>query len=345
MKNFSFIQKSRLFYKITILVFLILILAIGVITAVSIREQTKITMNELIEKNKIISKHLSSSIKSAFWTLNWIFVEKQMQEITNTKDVTFLELIKPNGEIYMSSGKKELKENVLSTQLVNLEEQTLSDGLNPKTHESIKLIQTPIKIGSDKWTLIMGISLKPVKETRKRVLKNAIIWGSTIFILGVLVSFWFARGLTMPIKKLVEGTKEIGKGNLDYKIHIKSLGELRELADSFNDMAEDLKRTTTSRDELAIEINERKQAEDNLRREREQLSTILDGNPIPIFMIDQDHKVVFWNRAIENVSMVLRENALNKTVSESLRPVYPNRIPPILADLMIEMTDEELMKR
>ncbi|HSQ87057.1 MAG TPA: ATP-binding protein, partial [Desulfobacterales bacterium] len=149
----------------------------------------------------------------------------------------------------------------------------------------------------------------------------------------------------MPIKKLVEGTKEIGKGNLDYKINIKSLGELGELADSFNDMAEDLKRTTTSRDELAIEINERKQAEENLRSEREQLATILDGNPIPIFMIDQDHKVVFWNRALENVSMVLRENALNKTVSESLRPVYPNRIPPILADLMLEMTDEELMKR
>jgi PAS domain S-box-containing protein len=343
MKNFSFIRKSSLFYKITILVFFTLILAIGVITAVSIREQTKITMNELIEKNKIISKHLSSSIKSAFWTLNWLFVEKQMQEITNTRDVTFLELIKPNGEIYMSSGKTELKENVLSTQLVNLEEQTLIDGLNPKTDELIKLIKTPIKIGSDKWTLIMGISLKAVKEARKRVLKNAIIWGSTIFILGVLVSFWFTRGLTMPIKKLVEGTKEIGKGNLDYKIHIKSLGELRELADSFNDMAEDLKRTTTSRDELAIEINERKQAEENLRNEREQLATILDGNPIPIFMIDQNHKVIFWNRALENVSMVPREKALDKTVSESLRPVYPNRIPPILADLMLEMTDEELM--
>ena len=345
MKNFSFIRKSSLFYKITILVFLTLILTIGVITAVSIREQTKITMNELIEKNKIISKHLSSSIKSAFWSLNWLFVEKQMQEITNTRDVTFLELIKPNGEIYMSSGEIELKEKILFSQFMNLEVQTLKDDLNPESDGLIKLIITPIKIGDDKWTLIMGVSLKAVKEARKRVLINAIIWGSTIFILGVLVSFWFARGLTMPIKNLVEGTKEIGKGNLDYKIHIKSLGELGELADSFNDMAEDLKRTTTSRDELAIEINERKQAEDNLRREREQLATILDGNPIPIFMIDQNHRVVFWNRALENVSMVPRKNALNKTVSESLRPVYPNRIPPILADLMLEMTDEELVSR
>ena len=345
MKNFSFIRKSSLFYKITILVFLTLILTIGVITAVSIREQTKITMNELIEKNKIISKHLSSSIKSAFWSLNWLFVEKQMQEITNTRDVTFLELIKPNGEIYMSSGEIELKEKILFSQFMNLEVQTLKDDLNPESDGLIKLIITPIKIGDDKWTLIMGVSLKAVKEARKRVLINAIIWGSTIFILGVLVSFWFARGLTMPIKNLVEGTKEIGKGNLDYKIHIKSLGELRELADAFNDMAEDLKRTTTSRDELAIEINERKQAEDNLRREREQLAIILDGNPMPIFMIDQNHKVIFWNRALENVSMVPRENALNRTASESLRPVYPNRIPPILADLMLEMTDEELMSR
>jgi PAS domain S-box-containing protein len=343
MKNLSFIQKSSLFYKITFLVFLTLILATGVSTAVSIREQSKIMMHELIEKNKIISKHLSSSIKSAFWSLNWLFVEKQMQEITNTRDVTFLELIKPNGEIYMSSGKEELKENVLPPQLVDLEEQTLNNGLIPKTDELIKLIITPIKIGSEKWMLIMGISLKEVKEAKKRVLKNAIIWESSIFILGVLVSFWFARGLTMPIKLLVEGTKEIGKGNLEHRIQIKSLSELGELANSFNDMTEDLKRTTTSRDELAIEINERKQAEDNLRREREQLATILDGNPIPIFMIDQDHQVVFWNRALENVSMISREHALNKTVSETLRPVYPNRTPPILADLILEMTDEELM--
>ena len=183
MKNFSFIRKSSLFYKITILVFLTLILTIGVITAVSIREQTKITMNELIEKNKIISKHLSSSIKSAFWSLNWLFVEKQMQEITNTRDVTFLELIKPNGEIYMSSGEIELKEKILFSQLMNLEVQTLKDDLNPESDGLIKLIITPIKIGDDKWTLIMGVSLKAVKEARKRVLINAVIWGSTIFIL------------------------------------------------------------------------------------------------------------------------------------------------------------------
>ena len=275
MKNLPFIPKMGLFYKIAFLVLLTLIIAIGVSTAVSIREQTKTIKRELIGKNKAISEHLASSVKSAFWSLNWLFVEKQMQEITKSEDVTFLELIKPNGEVYLSSGDKKLEENVLPPILMNLEKQILKEGLSPKTGGSIKLIITPFKIGSDKWTLVVGLSLKEVEEAKKRILKNNIIWGSTIFLLGVFLSFFLARGLTKPIKQLVEGTMEIGKGNLDYRINIKSLDELGTLADSFNDMAEGLKKTTTSRDQLAIEVNERKQAEEALKASLKEKEVLL----------------------------------------------------------------------
>ena len=81
----------------------------------------------------------------------------------------------------------------------------------------------------------------------------------------MLISFFFARGMTMPVRLLAEGTKEIGKGNLDYRIKTKGFDELGNLANSFNRMAEDLKKTTTSRDQLAIEIDERKRAEKALR--------------------------------------------------------------------------------
>ena len=275
MKNIPFIKKTGLFYKTASMVLLTLILAIGVSTAVSIREQTKTITTELIDKNKVISKHLASSAKNAFWSLNWLFVEKQMQEITKSEDVTFLELIKPNGEVYLSSGDKKLEENVLPPILMNLEKQILKEGLSPKTGGSIKLIITPFKIGSDKWTLVVGLSLKEVEEAKKRILKNNIIWGSTIFLLGVFLSFFLARGLTKPIKQLVEGTMEIGKGNLDYRINIKSLDELGTLADSFNDMAEGLKKTTTSRDQLAIEVNERKQAEEALKASLKEKEVLL----------------------------------------------------------------------
>jgi len=100
--------------------------------------------------------------------------------------------------------------------------------------------------------------------------------------------------MTRPIKQLVEGTKEIGRGNLDYRINIKGLDELGELAGSFNDMAEDLKKTTTSRDLLAAEINERKQAEQALRDSEEKYRLLVE-NTIEGIMVIQDGKAVFFN--------------------------------------------------
>jgi PAS domain S-box-containing protein len=88
-----------------------------------------------------------------------------------------------------------------------------------------------------------------------------------------------------------------------------------------------------------------KRTQQDLLKERERLATVLDGTPIPTFMIDQDHRVVFWNRALEIFISIPREVALGKTLGESLRAAYMGKSPPILADLILDMSDEELLER
>ena len=326
MKNLPFIKKTGLFYKIASLVSLTLVIAIGVATAISINEQTKTIKAGLIEKNKIISEHLASSVKSAFWSLNWLFVERQMQEITRSKDVTFLKLINPNGEVYLASGDNKVEHDILIPELINLKEQILKDMLYSKTGELTKLIITPVKVGNDKWTLIMGLSLKEVEEAKKGVLKKNIMWGSTIFLLGVLVSFLFARGMTRPIKQLVEGTKEIGRGNLDYRIKIKGLDELGNLADSFNNMAEDLKNTTASRDQLAKEIEERKQAEKALRESEERFRDISYSMADWIWETDKDGKYTFASESVKKILGYDSEEVIGKTPFELMPEDEAKRI-------------------
>ena len=92
------------------------------------------------------------------------------------------------------------------------------------------------------------------------------------------------------------------------------------------------------------DISERKRAETDRLKERERLATVLDVNPLPAFMIDEDHRTVFWNRAVEALTAIPREDALGKTLSESLSPTYMGKSPPILADLILDMTDTDLLQ-
>ena len=56
------------------------------------------------------------------------------------------------------------------------------------------------------------------------------------FILGLFV----ARPVSRPIEELVEGTRRIAKGDLHFRAKIQGEDEIKELAESFNQMAESL---------------------------------------------------------------------------------------------------------
>ncbi len=302
MKKLSSIYKIGLFHKISLLVSFILVISITLSTAISIKKQTGIITRELIEKNKIVSQHLAASVNSAFWSLNWLFVEKQIHKLTELKDITFIDLIKPDGEVYMSSGNKMCDENFLTPDMMNTEEQVVEETLCPVTGKNIKLIITPIKVGDSKWILTTGFSLEEVEKAKKSIIINNMLVGFVIFLFSILGSFFFTRGIIKPAEQLAKGTKEIGKGNLDYRINIKSHDEIGGLAVSFNKMAEDLKKTTASRDSLAKEIKERKQAEKALLESEEKFRSIVENSHAGIFMVDNSYKFIYANKKFCRIS-------------------------------------------
>ena len=62
-----------------------------------------------------------------------------------------------------------------------------------------------------------------------------------IVFLSVWIGRYIAKGITVPIYKLAEGTHAVASGNLDYKIKATSSDEIGLLVNSFNRMTEDLK--------------------------------------------------------------------------------------------------------
>lgn len=58
--------------------------------------------------------------------------------------------------------------------------------------------------------------------------------------LALVIGSSTAKKLSTPLNKLMEGTRVVGSGNLNYRIDIKSKDEIGLLADSFNKMTQDL---------------------------------------------------------------------------------------------------------
>ncbi len=101
---------------------------------------------------------------------------------------------------------------------------------------------TPIYDKNGRAVAILGIDMAAEdvynlqKEVRKRILFVLFIGIILSLALGTLVP----GRVTKPIKKLVEGTRHIGRGDLQYQVKVKGDDEISELAVSFNKMAANL---------------------------------------------------------------------------------------------------------
>jgi len=70
---------------------------------------------------------------------------------------------------------------------------------------------------------------------------SILVFSAFTLLAAMLLASWLAHSLTRPIRQLVHGTEEIGRGNLDYRLESRSRDELGSLAEGFNRMGASLK--------------------------------------------------------------------------------------------------------
>ncbi len=87
---------------------------------------------------------------------------------------------------------------------------------------------------------------------------------------------------------------------------------------------------------LAIvrDITQRKSIEKQLRGEHRILKTIIESIPDPTFVIDKTGTVIYWNKAIEELTDVKKEDIIGKSNYQYALPFYGIR-RPILIDLAL----------
>ena len=123
-----------------------------------------------------------------------------------------------------------------------------------KDYRGIEVLSVHTHIHEMSWHLIAQVDSKeafaPVTQLTITLLSILVI----ILFITIFISSSTSRTITRPLRRLHEGTEEITKGNLDFKVSTPYPDEVGQLSRAFDEMTTNLKK---SREELEEKVEER----------------------------------------------------------------------------------------
>ena len=93
--------------------------------------------------------------------------------------------------------------------------------------------------------------------------------------------------------------------------------------------------------ELEKSESKRKKVEKALIETDQRLYSIIEGSPIPAFMIGKDHKIIYWNKALEELSRIKAKDVVG--TRQQWRAFYKTK-RPCMADILVKSKIEDVPK-
>ncbi len=158
----------------------------------------------------------------------------------------------------------------------------------------------------------------------------------TLLILfsAIWLGFYMARGITIPIQKLAEGTRRIAEGDLNFKIGVVANDEIGILVDSFNKMTNQLnesqQKIRNANDSLKITNTE-------LEQRHYYIQTILENIGAGVVSVDKKGRITTFNKAAEKILGVRAGDVFGCSYREAFTPALHEPI----RKMSKEMTDQQ----
>ena len=207
-------------------------------------KETRPYLNSIIGLQKITSeldlhlhKQLSGQIienQESIDQIDRILLE--VNRITSGQRVSEIDLE------HLNSFAKELKR--LKIALIYYKENRLYDSASSSTDELFDIIDESIIKYNHDLTSIIAIIRREIADSDEKVLAGAqfILAALEVFLVTIIIGtffiiYYFNKILSSNLAVLISGTKQIGEGNLEWRIESKFDDEFGMLNNAFNDMA------------------------------------------------------------------------------------------------------------
>lgn len=224
---------------------------------------------QMERKAEVVITTLARDLIDPVYYLDIETITDLFTTIRDQKDTIYVYLYNGDGKI-ISDGTEEtpLLHKVLTDEVSR--KAVASEEFLLQRKEDILDASMPIYIEDEKLGGVrIGFSLEKIKadilkqkeaigyiteKNMKSTLVTSMVISGILVLLGIIFALKIAQLLVKPILKLISVTRKVGKGDLTAKVEIKSGDELEEMANSFNQMTEDLYNLHQEEKEMAKKI-------------------------------------------------------------------------------------------
>lgn len=262
---------------------------------------------ELIEDAQIAVNLISGAISGALWRKEATFLQEFVKQALSGRDIQYIRFVDREGVVLAEgdrgrghikhleneglSGDLRVTKSLLWTHTMDLvkgtpivQEVGKAEGLFHRSGHVYYVYTSVVHDGREVGEIRIGIN---TMEANQR-LASATYRVGAIFIvtilIGLLLTFFLERRMRGSLKKLIQTTEHMARGDLSRRVKIDIGDEVEELGESFNRMAQ------------ALAEKEREMV-----MAKNRLVSIFNGITAGISFVSVDYQIIQANRAYEDL--------------------------------------------
>lgn len=272
--------------------------------------------------------------------LNYNFFEKTISDIERVS-ASDIFLVDTTGDIKFSIKNenrkyKNIREEGFISHGVATEILNSKVGKNTFEKDGKTWLCTYIAMKTGDWKVVAisdeSSMLTNVSTINKDIYDSITIFGVAILMLITFLSLVLSNSISGPLLMLRDGVKELALGNLEHSITIESNDEIKEVADTFNQMSYNLKKSYEdlfSRTEELYDKNENLQemnAEleasyeqlgatmEQLNESEEKYRKLINNISDVVVVLNNNGEIVYVNSVLEKLLGQPESNLLGRNV-------------------------------
>jgi signal transduction histidine kinase len=235
-------------FRILLAFILVILVAIGTVS-IFVLQNTGSELEQFDIRTERIQTERTGMLLSYYFYLNnmsWDGVQTAVDQLGSSEEMHIVVTDADGIMVADSEGGslgEEFRTNAPGTKLFLPKPPPMGGGMMTSTPDTL--------IGT---LYINPESARPLTQTLATTINRFLLWGGLLAIaIALILTLVLSRRISAPIRVLTSTARKLGKGDFSQRVPSKGKGEIAELSQAFNSMADDIERNEKLRQNLVAD--------------------------------------------------------------------------------------------